>query len=183
MMQAFAGTQNVSSSQKDEAWKVNVRLQGCDMQRGYLCGSMEALNVPSAETPVVTFWEGEIVDNKNYTFYTGKWEATKETDVKHWSKFSSFEELRDDVQKDGGKSFDLANYPYMFMRWKEKFFVNVGTDCGLTIAGFYYVCFSRSDGSVHGFYYDPNSSPYQKLELKATNEGRAGYSFATYQFQ
>jgi hypothetical protein len=90
---------------------------------------------------------------------------------------------QDDVLKDGGKSFDLANYPHMFMRWKEKFFVNVGTDCGLTIAGFYYVCFSRSDGSVHGFYYDPNSSPYQKLELKATNEGRAGYSFATYQFQ
>lgn len=25
---------------------------------------------------VVTFWEGEIVDTKNYTFYTGKWEAT-----------------------------------------------------------------------------------------------------------
>ena len=42
-------------------------------------------------------------------------------------------------------------------RWKEKYFVNVGTDCGLTIAGFYYVCLSRSDGSVHGVYYDPNS--------------------------
>lgn len=25
---------------------------------------------------VVTFWEGEIVDAKNYTFFTGKWEAT-----------------------------------------------------------------------------------------------------------
>lgn len=25
---------------------------------------------------VVTFWEGEIVDSKNYTFFTGKWEAT-----------------------------------------------------------------------------------------------------------
>lgn len=25
---------------------------------------------------VVTFWEGEIVDTKNYTFFTGKWEAT-----------------------------------------------------------------------------------------------------------
>lgn len=24
---------------------------------------------------VVTFWEGEIVDTKNYTFFTGKWEA------------------------------------------------------------------------------------------------------------
>lgn len=42
----------MSNMQKDEAWKVNVRLQGCDMQSGYLCGSMEALNVPSAETPV-----------------------------------------------------------------------------------------------------------------------------------
>jgi hypothetical protein len=42
-------------------------------------------------------------------------------------------------------------------RWKEQYFVNVGVDCGLTIAGFYYVCFSCSDGSISGFYYDPNS--------------------------
>ncbi|KAL9840213.1 putative vacuolar import/degradation protein Vid24 [Arabidopsis thaliana] len=33
-------------------------------------------------------------------------------------------------------------------RWKEQYFVNVGTDCGLTIARFYYVCFSCSDGSI-----------------------------------
>lgn len=45
----------------------------------------------------------------------------------------------------------------MLQRWKEQYFVNVGTDCGLTIAGFYYVCFSCSDGSISGFYYDPNS--------------------------
>jgi hypothetical protein len=44
-----------------------------------------------------------------------------------------------------------------FQRWKEQYFVNVGTDCGLTIAGFYYVCFSCNDGSISGFYYDPNS--------------------------
>ncbi|KAL7215017.1 hypothetical protein ACSBR1_027238 [Camellia fascicularis] len=43
------------------------------------------------------------------------------------------------------------------LRWKEQYFVNVGTDCGLTIAGFYYVCFSCSDCSINGFYYDPNS--------------------------
>ena len=84
--------------------------------------------------------------------------------------------------------------------------MNVGAECGLTIAGFYYVCFSRSDGSVHGFYYDPNStyglhkyisllliilffatltnfcSPFQKLELKALMEGQSGYCFASYQF-
>jgi hypothetical protein len=57
--QAFVGTQNVShnASLKDEAWKVHVRIQGCDLRHGTLCGSMEALNVPSAESSVVTFWE------------------------------------------------------------------------------------------------------------------------------
>ncbi|KAF2948357.1 hypothetical protein DAI22_01g030500 [Oryza sativa Japonica Group] len=54
---------------------------------------MEALNVPLADTPVVTFWEGEIVDAKNYTFFTGKWEASPEDDIRHWSKFPSFTPL------------------------------------------------------------------------------------------
>ncbi|KAF3643161.1 putative delta-1-pyrroline-5-carboxylate synthase-like isoform X1 [Capsicum annuum] len=182
-LQAFSGTQNVSSQQKDEAWRVNVRIQGCDLDHGYLCGTMEALNVPMADTPVVTFWEGEIVDTKNYTFFTGKWGATSDDDIKHWTKFPSFSPLLSQVEVDGGKSLDLSNYPYIFMRWKEQYFVNVGTDCGLTIAGFYYVCFSCSDGSINGFYYDPNSSPFQKLELKSTNEGRLGFSFSSYELQ
>ncbi|KAJ0028700.1 hypothetical protein Pint_35384 [Pistacia integerrima] len=194
--QAFSGTQNVSNLQKEEAWRVNVRIQGCDLEHGYLCGTMEALNVPMADTPVsviffsqqqlncvypfhpilsespcklishlivfndvqvVTFWEGEIVDTKNYTFYTGKWEAAPEDDIRHWTKFQSFSPLLNQVEVDGGKSLDLSNYHHIFMRWKEQYFVNVGTDCGLTIAGFYYVCFSCSDGSINGFYYDPNS--------------------------
>ncbi|CAN7019976.1 unnamed protein product [Brassica oleracea var. botrytis] len=169
--QAFSGTQNVSNQQKEEAWRVNVQIQGVDLEHGYLCGTMEALNVPMADTPVITFWEGEIVDGKNYTFYTGKWEATREDDMRHWSKFPSFAPLQGQVESDGGRQLDLSNYPYIFMRWKEQYFVNVGTDCGLTIAGFYYVCFSCSDGSISGFYYDPNSSPFQKLELKTVNEG------------
>ncbi|KAK2997254.1 hypothetical protein RJ639_026000 [Escallonia herrerae] len=156
--QAFSGTQNVSSPQKDEAWRVNVRIQGCDLDHGYLCGTMEALNVPMADTPVVTFWEGEIVDTKNHTFFTNKWKATSEVDIEHWTKFPSFAPLLSQVKVDGGKSLDLSSYHYIFMRWKEQYFVNVGTDCGLTIAGFYYACFSCSDGSINGFYYDPNSS-------------------------
>ncbi|KAK2972328.1 hypothetical protein RJ640_014386 [Escallonia rubra] len=155
--QAFSGTQNVSSPQKDEAWRVNVRIQGFDLDHGYLCGTMEALNVPMADTPVVTFWEGEIVDTKNHTFFTNKWKATSEVDIEHWTKFPSFAPLLSQVKVDGGKSLDLSSYHYIFMRWKEQYFVNVGTDCGLTIAGFYYVCFSCSDGSINGFYYDPNS--------------------------
>ncbi|VAH72108.1 unnamed protein product [Triticum turgidum subsp. durum] len=156
----FAGTQNVSSLQKDEA-----------------------LNVPLADTPVVTFWEGEIVDATNYTFFTGKWEASAEDDVRHWSKFPSFTPLLSQIEADGGKSVELSNYPYIFMRWKEQYFVNVGVDCGLTIAGFYYVCFSCSDGSISGFYYDPNSSPFQKLELKCTNEKQSGFTFSSYELQ
>ncbi|KAL2533774.1 Vacuolar import/degradation protein Vid24 [Abeliophyllum distichum] len=183
LLQGFSGTQNVSSLQKDEAWRVNVKIQGIDLDHGYLCGTMEALNVPMADTPVVTFWEGEIVDTKNYTFFTGKWGATTEDDIKHWTKFPSFSPLVGKVEEDGGKFLDLSNYPFIFMRWKEQYFVNVGTDCGLTIAGFYYVCFSCSDGSINGFYYDPNSSPFQKLELKSTNDGRSGFSFSSYELQ
>ncbi|CAN1142623.1 Glucose-induced degradation protein 4 homolog [Linum perenne] len=181
--QAFCGTQNVSSLQKDEAWRVNVRIQGCDLEKGYLCGTMEALNVPMADTPVVTFWEGEIVDIRNYTFFTGKWEALPEDDLRHWTKFPSFSPFLEQVKADGGKSLDLSNYACIFMRWKEQYFVNVGTDCGLTIAGFYYVCFSCTDGSINGFYYDPNSSPFQKLELKPAIEGRSGFSFPSYELQ
>ncbi|KAJ3693714.1 hypothetical protein LUZ60_009194 [Juncus effusus] len=177
---SFSGTQNVSSLQKDEAWKVNVRIQGCDSQHGFLCGTMEAVNVPLADTPVVTFWEGEIVDAKNHTFFTGKWEATPEDDIRHWSKFPSFTPLLSKIEADGGKSLDLSIYPYIFMRWKEQYFVNVGTDCGLTIAGFYYVCFSCTDGTINGYYYDPNSSPFQKLELKCTNEKPGGFTFSSY---
>ncbi|CAM8980960.1 unnamed protein product [Rhodiola kirilowii] len=210
--QTFTGTQNVSSIQKDEAWRVNVRIQGCDLERGYLCGTMEALNVPMADTPVVTFWEGEIVDTKNFTFYTGKWEASLEDDIRHWSRFPSFSSfgVRNQVSAvilnkslillvsyllikvliyrvkwllTGGKSLDLSNHPYIYMRWKEQHFVNVGFDCGLTIAGFYYVCFSCIDGSISGYYYDPNSTPFQKLELKTMNEGRFGFSSSSYEFQ
>lgn len=36
---------------------------------------MEAANVPDALEPVRTFFEGEIIDNVNHTFYTADWDA------------------------------------------------------------------------------------------------------------
>ena len=67
MSQAFSGTKNVSSLQKDEAWRVNVRIQGCDLEHGYLCGTMEALNVPMADTPVSTssIWFFHLTTTRN----------------------------------------------------------------------------------------------------------------------
>ena len=45
-------------------------------------------------------------------------------------------------------------------------------DCGLTIGGFYYACLNRAEGSIEGFYHDPNSSPFQRLELSCATPHR-----------
>jgi hypothetical protein len=39
----------------------------------------------------------------------------------------------------------LASHPYIYMRWKEQFFVR-GSECRLTIAGFYYLALNRQAG-------------------------------------
>lgn len=51
---------------------------------------MEAENVPHTRSPVTTFWEGEILDNVHYNFFTKRWGSSEETDMKHWCKFDSF---------------------------------------------------------------------------------------------
>lgn len=37
---------------------------------------------------------------------------------------------------------------------------------GSNAAGFYYVALERSTGTVRGLYFDPNSSPFQELNLE-----------------
>ncbi|KAI6806200.1 hypothetical protein KC365_g19045 [Hortaea werneckii] len=37
---------------------------------------------------------------------------------------------------------------------------------GLTISGFYYIVLDRQTGGVEGLYYDPASTPFQRLKLK-----------------
>ena len=64
---------------------------------------MRAENVPQAKTPVVTFWEGDIIDNVNHSFITSKWGADKKIDVKHWPRFDGFQPLRRQVQSAGGR--------------------------------------------------------------------------------
>lgn len=93
-----------------------VDAQCYSPEEGYICGIMEA-NV-SLDSPVVTFWEGEIVDNINNTFITSKWQATQSTDMDNWWKFRPFRLLRDRVVKSEGQCGLLREYPYVFMRWK-----------------------------------------------------------------
>uniref|UniRef100_A0A061R4S4 Glucose-induced degradation protein 4 n=1 Tax=Tetraselmis sp. GSL018 TaxID=582737 RepID=A0A061R4S4_9CHLO len=136
--QHFRGTQRVTPSGLhgiNEDWSVNVTIVSCKYESGTLSGIMEAENVPHTKFPVKTFWEGEIIDNANHVFFTGKWEAWPDTDLVHWSKFSSFEQIKGAVQKQSGRCDALCGYPVIYMRWKEKFFVNCSHECGLTIAG------------------------------------------------
>lgn len=42
----------------------------------------------------------------------------------------------------GGRHSGLARHRHVYMRWKERFFVE-GCECRLTIAGFYYLCLDR----------------------------------------
>ena len=77
--------------------------QDVNLEQGYLCGCMRAENVPHAQGPVVTFLEGEIIDNRNASFVTSKWGADLTTDLKHWSKFPAFSGLQSEVLKRRGR--------------------------------------------------------------------------------
>ncbi|KAL0053045.1 hypothetical protein WJX82_000107 [Trebouxia sp. C0006] len=184
--QQYQGTQRVSqaSATASEDWGVQVCIEEVNLETGYVCGSMRAENVPKAKSPVVTFWEGDIIDNVNHSFITCKWGADKKIDVKHWPRFDGFEPLRKRVQNSGGRCGGLSTHTHIFMRWKERNFVNVGEDCGLTIAGFYYICISRQTGSIEGFYHDPHSSPFQKLQLRPLQaEWRQGYVSSQFEYR
>jgi hypothetical protein len=69
------------------------------------------------------------------------------------------------------------------MRWKERCFVGTDSDCGLSIAGFYYVCISRRGGSVQGHYYDIKSNPNQELSLQPVMQGECGHAFGSYKLR
>lgn len=182
----FTGSQTVttaaaSPAKASDEWRVNVTVQGVSLERGIICGSMEALDVPRAQSPVLTFWRGQIIDNRNHFFATNDWKAKFEDDLEHWSEFRAFEHIKKDVTSGRADDLDLSTSRHIFMRWKEIFFVSPGEDCGLTIAGFYYVVMDRQTGAIAGYYFDPNNQPWQRLELNAEPNPN-GFSFADYQF-
>lgn len=167
---------------KGEQWTVEVAIQECNLSNGKICGTMTACNVPEATAPVVTFFEGEIIDNINASFYTPHtdWSAVADTDLAHWGRFTAFRDLRSDVVKLGGRSAKLAKCDTVFMRWKEQYFL-AGGECRLTIAGFYYVALDRVTGDINAFYFDPASSPDQRLKLAACTAGDQGHAFAAFE--
>jgi len=164
----FEGFQTVQSlhDAKTESWRVHLQIQGLDPKSGKLYGRMEAPNIPSMSREVVTFWEGEIIDHVSHSFFTRKWEAGVRCDLQHWSKFPAFNQFLPLLMKNKGRELarGLANSRWIFLRIKELFFLKDASP-GLSIAGFYYCCLDRKDGTITGFYYDMDSTPNQKLVL------------------
>mmetsp|Transcript_14567 Transcript_14567/g.37169 ORF Transcript_14567/g.37169 Transcript_14567/m.37169 type:complete len:138 (-) Transcript_14567:1241-1654(-) len=131
--------------------------------------------------PINTFWEGEIIDNRNNFFFTKQWGANDCIDLGHWSLFSQFQPLRSDVKATGGKGLNLDELDCIFMRWKEVQFIDKRPlHAGLTIAGFYYMCLDRTSGQLEGFYFDPVSVPFQRMLLQASMEDCFGFQSGAY---
>ncbi|KAG0230470.1 hypothetical protein BGX31_005829 [Mortierella sp. GBA43] len=192
---SFDGTQNLKANmttmagqrnRQSEEWNVKVTISAVDYDAGTVYGLMEAKdvptsasnnvhntaassNVPISASNVVTFWEGEIVDFENHTFWTKKWMAKPRTDLEHWKRLEAFQGIDEKYIVKGAKTGKFRGHidqKYIFMRWKEKHFVNASEHASrLTIAGFYYVSLRRSDGHVEGYYYDQYSAPFQHLCL------------------
>lgn len=82
---------------------------------------------PSAGT-LLPFPQGDIIDNVHHTFFTGrKWGAcpSRDTDLRHWACCPGFSPaMRAAAAAHGGRAPQLGSCPFVFMRWKECFFLN-----------------------------------------------------------
>jgi len=183
--QIFTGWQHVTHWPpcKPEKWSVTVTIDSCNFATGEVLGSMFAYDVPGSEGLVTTYFEGEIIDNVNHTFYSDPDASDRAcvTEIRHWLRFPSFRPMRSSIVIEDGRTPALVSSQKVFMRWKEKFFIT-GGDCRLTIEGLYYVTLDRKTGDIDAYYFDPNSAPEQKLLLKAGATGSHGYSLPQAKF-
>ena len=76
-----------------------------------------------------------------------------------------------------GRAPSLASSPWVFMRWKERYFVR-GSEARRTLDGFDYRAIERATGRVEGWYWDAGSGPGQRLDLELCPGGEAGHAFA-----
>ncbi|KAG2425294.1 hypothetical protein HXX76_013875 [Chlamydomonas incerta] len=195
----FTGHQRLSGAahRQQEDWAVTATIYSCDMAAGRVTGSMVAQQSTAAadgaagsssggggagggRKAIVTYFEGDIIDNRNHTFYTGaKWglsggAASRDTDIRHWGRCPGFSRgMLFEARAQEGRSGRLATSGHVFMRWKECFFVDVPQDCPLTITGFYYLSLCRATGAVTGYYHDSRSTPLQVLQLQPVETAAA----------
>lgn len=88
------------------------------------------------------------------------------------------DESRVPHDRDGGDDADAEAEEPSFLPGAD------GNGYGLSISGFYYVCMRRGDGRCEGLYHDPQSSPYQRLELwPERGKGSGGFGVGVWEFR
>ena len=194
-------------SSSEEQWPVKVTINSVDYERMTLTGTMEAFEVPNKSIPpheasITTHLEGEIVDFNRHTLETTSFNADAAVDSTYWRKLEPFRAMADhevlaNVVSQRWLSEGL-NQNWILMRWKgsshlagtpcvwaylangipEKCFVTPSeAQVEVTISGFYYTSLRRDNGQIEGLYYDPLSSPYQRLKLKPNKPTFPAYKF------
>jgi len=170
-----------SQRSKGHEYKVEVTLQHVDEDNSYLCGYLQIEGLTTEYDSLTTFFDGEIISEK-HPFLTRKWDADEDVDRKHWSKFSSFCQYVKSFNNDNFNYKVLEDKDYVFMRWKEHFLLpdhRIKDISGASFAGFYYICFKKSKGTIEGYYYHRSSEWYQSLTLTHVPE----HSIEIYEFR
>jgi len=131
-----------------------------DEENGYVCGYLKIKGLTEEYPTLTTFFDGEII-SRQHPFLTRKWDADEEVDKKHWNKFQAFQlHYAKTFNNDGFNFEELRNSNFVFMRWKEHFLVpdhTIKDITGASFAGFYYICFTKSDSTIEGYYYHRSS--------------------------
>ncbi|KAJ3175496.1 GID complex subunit 4, VID24 [Geranomyces variabilis] len=159
----FAGEQKSGRSSYD----VTVEIQHVDMRNSFLCGYLSIKGLTDDWPDLCTFFEGEIIGPK-YSFLTRKWDADEDIDVQHWTRFPAFKDFQTEFNKDGF-TYDFEENDIIFMRWKEHFLVpdhRIKAISGASFAGFYYIAYQKSTGTITGLYFHHNSEWFQHLSLR-----------------
>lgn len=152
---------------KGNCYDVEVILQHVDINNSYLCGYLKIKGLTEEFPSLTTFFDGEIISKKSQ-FLTRKWDADEEVDRKHWSKFVQFYQYSKTFNCDSFDYNQLIHQDFVFMRWKEHFLVpdhTIKDIAGASFAGFYYICLTKSNQTIEGYYYHRQSEWFQSLTL------------------
>ncbi|KAJ3300778.1 GID complex subunit 4, VID24 [Borealophlyctis nickersoniae] len=184
------------------SYEVKVEIQSVDLRESFLCGYLHIkgltdvsltmlgyidngvkahINCAFQDWPdLCTFFEADIIGPK-HSFLTRKWEADEDIDRQHWTRFEAFKDYGEVFNKEDFV-YDFEKSDYIFMRWKEHFLVpdhRIKHITGASFAGFYYIAYQKSTGTITGLYFHQNSEWFQYLSLKHEPET----SFPAFEFR
>jgi hypothetical protein len=107
-------------------------LKNTDFTSSVLCGYLRIRNLTKDYPELTTYFHAEIIGSpyfhaeiigSRYGFLTDKeWGASEADDLTHWSKFSGFRSVRNQLKHPGLTMRD-RDRGTVFMRWKERFLV------------------------------------------------------------